>query len=444
MNRLPTPGQDNGTWGNVLNEFLLVEHNDDGTLKKAGAISVAQSTADAKYTKPASGIPETDLSSAVQGKLNASTQIPDGSITDAKIASNAGISQSKITGLAASLAAKKDASSHDSLNELTDVNTTGAADGQALVYSGGSWAPGTVGADSTGNIPADASVTAVKIATGAVTNAKVSDSAAIDQSKINGLVSELASKAPLSHSHGAAEITSGVISPARLGSGAANTSTYLRGDGTWSAVSGGGSVAAADITDASTVGRNVLKASDAATARGVIGAGTSNLSLGTSSTNALAGDFAATAAATYATKASPTFTGSVVVPTPTQATHATNKSYVDGRGDLAPVTSGISWSGSVDASTLAFPGTHRRSLVGNTVVTGFPLPPSSVSGTMTIKVIQSASGSGQYTIQWPDGIYWAKGKSAPQAPTVAGDWIIVHFFWDGIYWSGVMQGEYAD
>jgi len=33
MSRLPTPGSDNGVWGDVLNDFLLVEHNTDGTLK---------------------------------------------------------------------------------------------------------------------------------------------------------------------------------------------------------------------------------------------------------------------------------------------------------------------------------------------------------------------------------------------------------------------------
>ena len=31
--RLPIPGQDNGTWGDILNGFLLQEHNPDGTLK---------------------------------------------------------------------------------------------------------------------------------------------------------------------------------------------------------------------------------------------------------------------------------------------------------------------------------------------------------------------------------------------------------------------------
>lgn len=33
MSRLPTPGSDAGTWGDVLNDFLVQAHNSDGTLK---------------------------------------------------------------------------------------------------------------------------------------------------------------------------------------------------------------------------------------------------------------------------------------------------------------------------------------------------------------------------------------------------------------------------
>lgn|GEM_PF-4677506 len=33
MSRLPTPGSDDGTWGDILNDFLKIEHNTDGSLK---------------------------------------------------------------------------------------------------------------------------------------------------------------------------------------------------------------------------------------------------------------------------------------------------------------------------------------------------------------------------------------------------------------------------
>lgn len=44
MARLPQPGSDNGTWGDILNDFLSAAHNSDGSLKSsslsaAGAVT---------------------------------------------------------------------------------------------------------------------------------------------------------------------------------------------------------------------------------------------------------------------------------------------------------------------------------------------------------------------------------------------------------------------
>lgn len=45
MARLPSPGSDSGVWGDILNDFLSVEHTASGTLKKAGDIAQAQADA---------------------------------------------------------------------------------------------------------------------------------------------------------------------------------------------------------------------------------------------------------------------------------------------------------------------------------------------------------------------------------------------------------------
>ncbi|HSE60798.1 MAG TPA: hypothetical protein VLA88_00730, partial [Candidatus Saccharimonadales bacterium] len=42
MSRLPIPGNDDGTWGDILNDYLKVEHNDDGTLKRRSQIEGAE------------------------------------------------------------------------------------------------------------------------------------------------------------------------------------------------------------------------------------------------------------------------------------------------------------------------------------------------------------------------------------------------------------------
>lgn len=86
--------------------------------------------------------------------------------------------------------------------------------------------------------------------------------------QVSGLRDELDSKAPAVHPHSWGEITS-------------KPETYPPESHDHTA---------SQISDATTVGRNVLKATDAAAARTAIGAGTSNLALGTTSTTAAAGN----------------------------------------------------------------------------------------------------------------------------------------------------------
>lgn len=59
------------------------------------------------------------------------------------------------------------------------------------------------------------------------------------ESDVTGLVSDLAGKASLSHTHAAGDIASGTLLPARLGSGSGGATKFLREDSTWQAVAGG-------------------------------------------------------------------------------------------------------------------------------------------------------------------------------------------------------------
>lgn len=63
MARLPVPGQDENVWGSILNTYLSVSHNTDGTLQSTAITSAGG------YQKPAQGIPKTDLTAAVQTSL---------------------------------------------------------------------------------------------------------------------------------------------------------------------------------------------------------------------------------------------------------------------------------------------------------------------------------------------------------------------------------------
>lgn len=56
MSRLPTPGGDNGTWGAVLNDYLSVSHNTDGTLKASAVSGGSNGQALVKDSSSAGGL----------------------------------------------------------------------------------------------------------------------------------------------------------------------------------------------------------------------------------------------------------------------------------------------------------------------------------------------------------------------------------------------------
>lgn len=153
--RLPIPGQDDGTWGNILNGFLEVAHNPDGTLIPSAVTAAGAGT----YSKPGSGIPATDLDTSTQTTLTAvaskytkpgpgipGSDIATTTITDANISTSAAIARTKLDSSTQTSLTKAD-NAPTTLAALTDVSgASGATNTQVLAYntSTSKWAPSTV------------------------------------------------------------------------------------------------------------------------------------------------------------------------------------------------------------------------------------------------------------------------------------------------------------
>lgn len=158
MARLPIPGSDQGQWGDVLNDFMSVAHNPDGTLKAA---AVSSSTPTASTTTP--GVVQ------LTGDLGGTSTSP---------------SVRRIRG--------------------HEVAATTPAANQVLKFNGTQWAPenetGAPDATTTSRgviqLSGDLAGTATspQIAAGAIVDADVNASANIAQSKIANLTSDLGSK----------------------------------------------------------------------------------------------------------------------------------------------------------------------------------------------------------------------------------------------------------
>ena len=81
MARLPVPGADNGTWGDILNGYLEVSHNSDGTLQPA---SLTTAGAEMVANKGIAG---------GYAALNGSTQVPLAQLPTGTTASTVALGQ---------------------------------------------------------------------------------------------------------------------------------------------------------------------------------------------------------------------------------------------------------------------------------------------------------------------------------------------------------------
>lgn len=254
MARLPVVGDDEGTWGDILNDFLSQVHAPNGLLKP-GTIG-------------------TD-------------QIQDGAVTNAKLAgpvvhsvsAGAGITVdntdpanpivSAIGGGTGTVVSVNNVDPDGSGNVELTPGDIGAADASHTHSAATTTDPGFMSASDKTKLDSIASGATANSPDATLLN-RANHTGTQEISTVNGLQTVLDGKASAVHTHAINDVT--------------NLQTTLDGKADTSHTH-----TATDISDSTTTGRAVLTAADAATARAAIGAGTSDLTL--------AGDGVATTAA---------------------------------------------------------------------------------------------------------------------------------------------------
>ena len=172
MTRLPQPGSDDGTWGVILNDYLSVSFNSDGTFK-AGAIG----------------------STAIASGAVGTTQLAAGAVGTTQIANNA-VGTTQLANTAVGTAQLADGAVTAAKLGSTSMPTSGqnlSFDGTNLAWvtatGSGSVPDATTSVKGLVQLAGDLTGTAASpaVAAGAITNAKVSATAAIAKSKLAAL-----------------------------------------------------------------------------------------------------------------------------------------------------------------------------------------------------------------------------------------------------------------
>lgn len=135
MARLPIPGKDAGSWGNILNEFLSVELNSDGTLKSGGSLGAYAPLHNPSFTGTVNVPAPTSATSAVT-KQYVDTQVANITITPDDL-DDTSTSHKFIS--AAELAKLAGIETGADVTDAINVNAAGATMNADTNVSGNAW-----------------------------------------------------------------------------------------------------------------------------------------------------------------------------------------------------------------------------------------------------------------------------------------------------------------
>lgn len=189
MPRLPQPGADKNIWGDILNDYLSIAHNSDGSLKDIPQSKITNLTSDL-----ASKASIDDLTTAINTRTTPAAV--DAKIAAQSTADNAQYAPKSSPTFTGIVTVPTPANPTDATTKsYVDTQVSAGTADATTTTKGKIQLAGDLAGTAASPVIATGAVTSAKIADGTIVDTDINASAAIAQSKIANLVSDLAGKA---------------------------------------------------------------------------------------------------------------------------------------------------------------------------------------------------------------------------------------------------------